>query len=77
MALNSDVSNVLEPIQARNDVLRFLAQIECRITNLELPPLLYTLVFLNPCCLDEAVDAQLRCSFVNQKESPFLGIQAS
>ena len=75
--LHSNVSNLLKLIQASNDSLRFLTQIELHITNPKLPPLLHTLVSFTSCFLDDAIDVQLRCSFVDLKRFPFLGVQAS
>ena len=56
VVLYSDVSNLLKLIQARNDALRSLAQIECHSTNPKLPPLLYTLIFFISYFLDDAID---------------------
>ena len=77
VVLYSDVSNLLKLIHARNDSLRFLAQIECHVTNPKLPPLLHTLVSLISCFLDDAIDVQLRYSFADLKRFLSLGIQAS
>ena len=77
VVLYNDVSNLLKLIQARNDALRSLAQIECHSTNPKLPPLFHALVFLISCFFDNSIDIQLRYSFVNRKRFLFLGIQGS